>query len=143
MTSRRTVVYSCTAAMNMVELSAYAQKLPAHAQKRYREKLSAMGNVDPFRLFRDPPMIPIQRCSLPLVNASDLVSYLVLQTSSVTLKQFKSYRSLESYNQFVNGWVKDVKGYKIADKIVVIARVSCLNTKLLHITFTPAMYDIG
>ena len=87
-------------------------------------------NVDPFQLFRGLPVssaVQIQQCNLPRVDASDVVSYLVLQTSFVTLKQFKSHRSLESYNQFVNGWVKDVNGWKIAGKVVVTGRVSSLS----------------
>ena len=112
--------------MNLEKLSAYAQKLPQEAKRRYLGKLSMIENIDPFpSLFRDPPVIQIQQCSLPQVDASDLVSYLVtLQTSFVTVKQFKSHRSLESYNQFVNGWVKNVRGWKIAGKVVVTARVS-------------------
>ena len=115
--------------MNMEKLSAYAQNLPQEAKQRYSEKISIIENIDPFNLFREPvsSVLPVHQCNLPLVDASDLVSYLVLQTSYVTLKQFKSHRSLESYNQFVNGWVKDVKGWKIADRVVVTGRVSSLN----------------
>ena len=35
-----------------------------------------------------------------------LVSYLVLQTSYITAKQFKVHKSLEAYNQSTSGWVK-------------------------------------
>ena len=45
---------------------------------------------------------------LPNVDASDLLCYLVLQTSFITAKQFKVRKRLEAYNQFVSGWVKDV-----------------------------------
>ena len=43
------------------------------------------------------------------VDASDLVSYLVLQTGFITPEQFKACKGLQAYNQFVCGWVKDVK----------------------------------
>ena len=43
------------------------------------------------------------------MEASDIVAYLVLQTSSITTKQFKAHKSPDAYNQFVNGWVKDVQ----------------------------------
>ena len=47
------------------------------------------------------------KCSFPgVVEASDLVSYLVLQTSFVTAKQFKAHKYLEAYNQSTSGWVK-------------------------------------
>ena len=35
------------------------------------------------------------------VSACDLISYLVLQTSFITSKQFKAYKSLEQFNLFV------------------------------------------
>ena len=47
--------------------------------------------------------------SAPPLDASDLVSYLVLQTNFITSKQFKALKSLEAYNQFVSGWVDDVR----------------------------------
>ena len=43
------------------------------------------------------------------VDASDLVSYLVLQTSFITPEPFKARKRLQAYNQFVCGWVKDAK----------------------------------
>ena len=60
----------------------------------------------------------------PPVEASDLVAYLVLQTNFITAKQFKAYKSLEAYNQFVCGWVKDVYSWKIAGQFVTTGRVS-------------------
>ena len=42
------------------------------------------------------------------VDSFDLVSYLVLKTSYMTSEQFKARKSLEAYNQFVSGWIKDV-----------------------------------
>ena len=44
----------------------------------------------------------------PPVEPADIVSYLVLQTSFITAKWFKARKSLEVYNQFVKGWVKEV-----------------------------------
>ena len=74
--------------MNMEKLSAYAQNLPQEAKQRYFEKISIIENIDPFNLFQEPvsSVLPVHQCNLPLVDASDLVSYLVLQTSYVTLK---------------------------------------------------------
>ena len=41
----------------------------------------------------------------PPVEAADIVSYLVLQTSFITAKQFKAQKNLEAYNHLVSGWV--------------------------------------
>ena len=55
----------------------------------------------------------------PPVDACDLLSYLVIQTSFVSLKQFKARKGLEAYNQFVCGWVKEVSIHKIAEKYML------------------------
>ena len=60
----------------------------------------------------------------PPVDACDLVSYLVLQTSFVTAKQFKARKGLEAYNRFVCGWVKEISTHKVAEKYVTTGRVS-------------------
>ena len=60
---------------------------------------------------------------MPLVEATDLVSYLVLQTSFVTDQQFKAHKSAESYNQFVCGWVKEVNTWKVSGYYVTTGRV--------------------
>ena len=54
------------------------------------------------------------------------MSYLVLQTSYITAKQFKAHKSLEAYNQSTSGWVKDVHVWNIADKYVVTGKVSSI-----------------
>ena len=63
----------------------------------------------------------------PPVDACDLLSYLVVQTSFCTAKQFKARKGLEAYNQFVCGWIKEVSIRKIAEKYVVLSRVSILS----------------
>ena len=64
-------------------LSLYAESLPVDAKKRYREKLSDISGVDPFTLQAGKRSGPLEAAeSLPQVDATDLVSYLVLQTLS-------------------------------------------------------------
>lgn len=101
-------------------LSSYCQKLPPDAKSRYLEKIQLISGLDPFCPFS----LEKKSSILPPVDASDIVSYLVLQTSFVTAKQFKAHKSLEAYNQFVCGWVKDVQAFQMNAKFVVTARVS-------------------
>ena len=60
---------------------------------------------------------------VPPVDASGLISCLVLDTSFFTAKQFKARKGLEAYNQFVCGWVKDVESFVCGSKHVTISRV--------------------
>ena len=100
----------------------YFEGLPEDAKARYRSKLQLIGGLDPFSSPLGEPVDVV-----PPVEACDLVAYLVLQTSFLTSKQFKARKSLEAYNQFVCGWVKEVKVWDIAnyDKYLVKGKVSC------------------
>ena len=85
---------------------------------RYLEKISAVG-IDPLLIpqeKRDP------NC-LPPIEASDLLSYLVLETSYYTKAQFKAFRSFQAYSQMVSGFISSVLGHLIKNKFVVIAKV--------------------
>ena len=88
----------------MERLSSYAENLNGQAKLRYQQKISVINGLDLFRGCVGEPV-----AAVPTLDASDLVLYLVLQTNFITAKQFKARRSLEAYNQFVCGWVKDVQ----------------------------------
>jgi len=57
------------------------------------------------------------------VEVSDLLSYLVLETSFYTNKQLKAFKSVEAFNQMVSGFTTSVVGKVIAGKYVVRASV--------------------
>ena len=106
----------------MQQLSAYAEDLPSDAKARYREKLEVIGGYDPFLSGRIGELVD----RLPDVESSDLVSYLVLQTSFIAAKQYKARKGLEAYNQFVCGWVKDVCCRRVCGKYLITSQVSKL-----------------
>lgn len=98
-------------------LSSYAKNLESHVRERYLKKISVVGV--------DRAAIPSDQFSsecLPPIEVSDLLSYLVLETSYYTNKQFKAFKSLEAYNQMVSGFVASVQGKEIAGQIVVVAK---------------------
>ena len=82
--------------------------------------MNVIGGIDPFQTGNIGKLDD----RLPDIEASDIVSYLVLQTSFMIAKQFKARKGLEAYNQFVSGWVKDVCNRKICGKYLISARVS-------------------
>ena len=105
-----------------VNLSSYAAGLPSDAKERYIQKISLINSIDPFLgAFSGVEIVS----ELPPVDITDLLSYLVLKTSFMTVSQFKGRKSLEAYNQFVSGWVKNVETRKIAAKYLTTGRVSC------------------
>ena len=82
------------------------------------QKIACIG-VDPFIISRQN----YDAECLPPTESIDLVSYLVLETSYYTKEQFKAFKSLQSYNQLVSGFVQSVHGLTIASKHVVLAKV--------------------
>ena len=103
-----------------IKCSAYAQKLAGAAKSWCTEKISLINGLDPFLITSSG----IEKQPLPHVEANDLVSYLVLQTSFVSAKQFKVHKSMEAYNQFVSGWIKYIPAWNINAKSVITGRVS-------------------
>ena len=101
-----------------IPLLVYANKLEEKVKKRYVEKISAIG-IDPV-LIEGKNFEP--DC-LPPVESTDLLFYLVLETSYYTKQQFKAFRSLQAYNQMVSGFISSVQGHIINDKFVVLAKV--------------------
>lgn len=106
------------AEMSPIPLSDYAKKLDLKVKRRYEEKISAIGI--------DPVLIEgkyFQPDCLPPVESTDLLFYLVLETSYYTKQQFKAFRSLQAYNQMVSGFIMGVQGHIIEDKFVVVPKV--------------------
>ena len=80
-------------------LPLYAKNLLPEAKTRYLAKISIIDGIDPL----SDGVLNEEVYVIPLVDACNLVSYLVLQASFVTVKQFKARKGLEAYNQFVCG----------------------------------------
>ena len=107
-----------TLSFNIPVLSEYAKALDKQVKGRYLEKISVVG-VDPVSI----PSEQFDPECLPQIEATDLLGYLVLETSFYTRQQFKAYKSLEAFNQMVSGFVTSVRGCKISNKHVVVAKV--------------------
>ena len=76
----------------------FLNKLEPGVRQRYLEKISTVGI--------DPVLIEIKNFNQ--TPSTDLLSYLVLETSFYTQEQFKAFRSLEAYNQMVTGFIKSI-----------------------------------
>ena len=101
--------------INEIPLSEYAKSLDNVVKKRYTEKISVIGV--------DPVLIPEEQLSaecFPPVEATDLVSYLVLETSFYTKEQFKNF---EAYKPLTRWSLDLLPAYWV--------RFSRINTSLL------------
>ena len=103
---------------HILPLSEYYKTLDVIVKRRYLQKISVVG-LDPATLVDGK----LNSDCLPPIEALDLLSYLVLDTSYYTNDQFKNFKSLEAYNQLVSGFVTFVQGIKVSDKYVVIGKV--------------------
>ena len=79
--------------------------------------------------------------AFPKVTYPDIVNYLVFGPSPFTMEDMRAYKSLEAYNQFVCGWVRDL-GVILAkdDVFVLVARVR--HDSSLQCTELPAKFAI-
>ena len=98
--------------------SDYMGKLDPPTRKRYKEKLKVIGGVDPYCIEGDDANST--EATIPDIIYFDVVNYLVFSPSPYTTEDMKPYKSLETYNQVLEGWVTKVKVYWHADKVAVI-----------------------
>lgn len=100
----------------------YIDGLQKEVRERYEVKVSLIGGIDPYDIGKVKLTSNVQ--CLPDITYIDILNYLVNTKSAYTLNDLKSYKSLEAYNQFVNGWIKDVLAMNVSNNVLVIAKVS-------------------
>ena len=101
-----------------IPLSNYANELELKLKKRCLDKISTIG-IDPVLMEGEN----FEPDCLPPVESTDLLFYLVLETSYYTKQQFKAFRNLHGYNQMVSEFIPSVQDHIIKDKYVVLAKV--------------------
>ena len=119
MTSSENISISSSDPDNIVSvpISVYAKKLVVKVRGHYLKKISTIGI--------DPVLIEGKRFEpncLPLVESTDLLC-LFGSRDQLLYAKFKSFQSLEAYNQMVSGFVSNLQGHIISNKFVVLAKV--------------------
>ncbi|XP_062576035.1 uncharacterized protein LOC134237903 [Saccostrea cucullata] len=84
----------------------YRDQLDKISKQRYDDKIALIDKKDPSTIEKQNWSKDIEKWAS--VTYPDIVNFLLFSTSAYTLDQLKSYKGLESYNQFVSGWVRDV-----------------------------------
>ncbi|XP_045213619.2 uncharacterized protein LOC123564267 [Mercenaria mercenaria] len=97
----------------------YRDGLKDEEKVRYDEKLKILGGCDPYEIVSWSTDVSL----LPPVTYIDIVNYLLWTPSVYTKDELKSYKGLEAYNQFVNGWVRDRSSVVCNGYTVVTAKV--------------------
>lgn len=93
-----------------IVLSEDAKNLQSHIQTRYLKKSKVLESTPRVYKARSEMQNVCHR-SKPLI-----FSYLVLETSFYTLRQFKAFKRLASYNQMVSGFITSVQGKIIGNR---------------------------
>ena len=101
---------------------------------RYDEKIRVIKGQDPYEIVT----WSTDNNLLPSTTYMDIINYLVFKPSPYTKEELRAYKGLESYNQFVNGWVRDVGSCVVNNKCIVTAKVS-VKTPLFN--FKQSHYD--
>ncbi|XP_062603415.1 uncharacterized protein LOC134265178 [Saccostrea cucullata] len=99
----------------------YTDSLDYVSRERYIAKLKLIDGKDPYEVSNKE--WSRERDNFPDITYPDIVNYLVYSKSAYTFEDFKAYKSLEAYNQFVCGWVTDVCHSVINCKHLLLAKV--------------------
>ena len=86
--------------------SDYYTGLEPKTKLRYKEKIDLIPSCDFYTIKKDEMMTGIE--NFPSISYPDIVNYFLFALSTLTKEELKAYKGLESYNQFVSGWVKEV-----------------------------------
>ena len=86
------------------------------SKERYVAKLAYSNGEDPYEI---PKSLWEDDINIwPSVTHIDLGMYLLFSQSPYSQEQLKNYKSLDCYQNFVNGWVREVLG---REKIISIS----------------------
>ena len=98
--------------------------LSGDVKTRYLHKIGLVGGTDPYEISKKDWSHDKSRW--PELDYFDMVNYQVYSLSHYIIDEMRSYKSLDSYNYFVHGWVHDVSDVIINKLHVMTARVSYL-----------------
>ncbi len=94
------------------------------SKQRYQEKLKLINNVDPYETLKEDWTDDVDLW--PGTSYINVGIYLLFSPSPYTQEYLENYKSLECYQRFIAGWVRDVLVKAVEDKRVVMAKVSYL-----------------
>ena len=94
------------------------------SKERYLEKLRMLNGLDPYELPLREWQDDVDKWSE--TSLIDVTVYLLFSPSPFTQEEIKNYKSLECYQRFIAGWVREILVLDVGDKRVLIAKVRIL-----------------
>ena len=111
----------------------YYSTLDSPSRKRYNAKTELIENKDPYTLSENEFSVEFE--NFPSIFDPDIVNDLVLRPSPYSVDDMKAHKSLEAYNQVIEGRVRDVKVNLNENGLTVVkGKVGCSTAQLLHTT---------
>ena len=98
----------------------YFQCLSNESKKRYIVNISRIENLDPYTLKKENLNFDTE--CFPKISYPDIVNYLLFARSPVTAEELKCYKSMEAYNYYLCGWVKEIATKLFKDESCLILR---------------------
>ena len=104
----------------------YIETLYGEALARYKKKLELIDGVDPYQINKKDWSSDEEK--LPAISYPDLLSYLLFTPSPYSKEDLKAIKSTEAYNQFLNGFVREVNVFTVQqnDKIPDEDQICCV-----------------
>ena len=91
-----------------MSFSNYFNTLDPPAKKRYWKKLKLIDDIDTYPIEEKNFSFNIN-CLVPAIIYPDIVNLLDFGTSPFSSEDMKTCKSLDAYNQVLEGWVIDFK----------------------------------
>ena len=86
-------------------LPGYSKTLVSEdSKRRYREKLKIINEINPYELSKKEWQDDVNLW--PAITQVHICMYLILTPSPYSDKDMLNYKSLDSYQNFVKGWVR-------------------------------------
>ena len=127
----------------MANLSSYASDLDKSDQERYKQKLTVTLNdsdvllPDPYNKNLDGWFINPK--TLPPTTYAQLYRYLIKTPGPFTGEDFDAYKSLDAYNYFISGHIKEIQQLDPGNDLPVLSSLKVWwmlvrDKAVLHIT---------
>ena len=118
---------ACSEIVQRVMMSEYLQKLDRIARERYLEKLKLLGldeKGDPYDSRNRTKFVDKMKL-WPAIEYGHIFCYYIERPGVYTRQQLMQWKSLEAFNYFQSGHVREIQVWKPSPDIcIVIARVN-------------------